>query len=109
MIGNSRFQSLLYVNFHIKKKYRVDAVAEKMGLHHDTLYKYANGTNVFPVDQLAPLTIATGDTEYLEYILDMCGYTLLPKIKNRKAAETLELMAKMVLSAVSGQEDGKES
>jgi len=100
---NSGTQCLLYTNFVIKAKYPVDSVAEKMGVHRDTLYKWIEGKNLFPADRLAPLVIATGDLEYLEYILDKCGYVLLPKIRDKKAAETMIQMAKVFMSATNGR------
>ena len=105
MSANSGLQCLLYTNFTIKAKYAVDSIAEKMGIHRDTLYKWIEGKKLFPADRLAPLTAATQDTEYLEYILDKCGYVLLPKIRDKKAAETMIQMAKVFLSAANGRGD----
>jgi len=108
MGANSGLQCLLYTNFVIKAKYSVDSVAEKMGVHRDTLYKWIEGKNLFPADRLAPLTVATQDTEYLEYTLDKCGYVLLPKIRDKKAAETMIQMAKVFMSATNnGKEKGE--
>jgi len=105
MGANSGLQCLLYTNFVIKGKYPVDSVAEKMGIHRDTLYKWIEGVNLFPADRLAPLVVATGDPEYLEYILDKCGYAVLPKIRDKKAAETMIQMAKVFMSATNGRGD----
>lgn len=57
----SGFSALLYVNFIIKKKYRVDAVAKDMQIATDTLYRYVRGENVMPPDRIIDLVKATGD------------------------------------------------
>ena len=59
----SGFSALLYVNFIIKKKYRVDAVAREMQIATDTLYRYIRGENVVPPDRIIDLIKATGDSE----------------------------------------------
>lgn len=105
MSMNSGLGVLLYCNFIIKKKYTVDAIAQKMGIHKDTLYKYVNGTHVFPSEQLINLTKSTEDPEYLEYITNQCGYALIPKIKDKRTAESLIQMAKVFLSATAGKND----
>jgi len=107
---NSGIQCLLYFNFHIDSKYAVDDIAQKMGIHPDTLYKYINGTHEFPAERLIGLTNATGDIKYLEFIADKCGYSVIPKIKDKKTAETMVQMAKVFLSATnnSKKEGDKE-
>lgn len=95
MPNNSGIQALLYCNFIIKSKYRVDAVSEKMGVAPDTLYKWIEGVNLFPADRIAALTVATGDAEYLEYIAGKAGLALVPKIKDKRTAEVLALIAKI--------------
>jgi len=97
--GISGTQCLLYINFIVKKKYRVDTIAQIMKIHPDTLYKYIRGERDFPIDRLADLVNATGDSEYLEYHANACGYVLMPKIKNRKTIEILGQMAKLMLTA----------
>ena len=90
---NSGLQCLMYFAFHISSKYPVDAVAQKMGVHPDTLYKWVNGTHVFPAEQLINLVNATGDLKYLELIADKLGYAVIPKVKDRKTAEMLVRVA----------------
>jgi hypothetical protein len=70
----SGFSALLYVNFIIKKKYRVDAVAKDMQIATDTLYRYVRGENVIPPDRIVDLVKATGDVELLEFFCEPCGY-----------------------------------
>jgi predicted transcriptional regulator len=107
MNTNNGFSVLLYCNFIIKKKYGVDAVSQKMGIAKDTLYKYVNGSHVFPAEKLIDLTNATEDMEYLEYIADKCNRTVITKIKDKKTAEAMIEMAKLFLSATAGREEGK--
>jgi len=107
MIRNSGLQNLLYVNFIVKKKYRVDVVAQIMGRHKDTLYKWVRGEHPFPVDEIPNLTKATEDTEYLEYLCDRAGYSLMPKIKDKGTARTFSHMVKVLLSAIDLKEETK--
>lgn len=85
----------MYCNFIVRKKYSVDAVSEKMGIAPDTLYKWIEGVNLFPADRISALTLATGDTEYLDYIANKAGLALVPKIKDRRTADVLALIAKI--------------
>jgi len=77
----SGFSALLYVNFIIKKKYRVDAIAKEMQIATDTLYRYARGENIIPPDRIADLVRATGDVEYLEFFCEPCGFIPIQKSK----------------------------
>lgn len=105
---NSGIQCLMYFAFHIENRYAVDAVAQKMGVHVDTLYKWINGTHIFPAERITDLVLATGDLKYLEFIADKCGYAVIPKVKNRQTAEMMLQMARVFLSA-TGAEAGKDS
>ena len=96
----SALQCLLYTNFHIKKKYRVDTVAEKMGISSDTLYKWINGTRLFPADRLPSLTIATGDKEYLDFLAGQCGYSIIPKLKDKSTLKMFAHMVEVMQSAI---------
>lgn len=100
----SRFQNLLYFIFQVKHRHRVDLTAEKMGVHKDTFYRWSRGDKPFPIDQLPNLVNATDDVEFLEHLADQCGYSVLPKIKNRKTAEIMTQMAKVMLSATESNE-----
>jgi len=73
------FQNLLYVRFIVEKRYRVDSVAEKMGIHKDTLYRYVRGENHFPIDKLPRLIEATEDTSFIEYLFQDTKYIVIPK------------------------------
>ena len=68
------FGSLLYYSFILKKKYRVDETAEKMGIAPDTLYRYIRSENVMPPDRIIDLVKATGEIEFLTFFCDPCGY-----------------------------------
>ena len=112
MSEQNGFQSLLYVNFIIRKKYRVDEVAQKWvgrngkkGIHKDTLYKWIRGENHFPPDRIAELVNATGDIEYLEYHCDPCGFTLMPKIKDKHTAKMISHMVRLMQSAIDLKEE----
>lgn len=81
------FQSLMYVNFVIKKKYRVDDIAHKMDIATDTLYRYVRGENIIPPDRIIDLIKATRDFEYLDFFCDPVGCIAIPQeggdLKNR--------------------------
>lgn len=104
--GVSALQCLLYTNFHIKKKYRVDAVADTMGVAADTLYKWINGTRLFPADRLPSLTIATCDTEYLDFLAGQCGYSIIPKLKDKSTLKMFAHMVEIMQSAINLKGEG---
>ena len=89
----------MYLIFIIKKKHRVDLIADRMKVHRDSLYRWIRADKPFPVDQLASLINATEDVEFLEYFADQCGYSIMPKIKDKKTAKVVSQMAKIMLSA----------
>jgi len=97
---NYGFQALLYYRFIIEKTYRVDDISKAMNIHKDTLYRYVRGENKFPIDQISSLVNATKDLRYLEYFCDPCGYTLLPKIKDKTTVKVISNIAKILQSAV---------
>ncbi|MDH7513514.1 MAG: hypothetical protein QHH14_11270 [Clostridiales bacterium] len=86
----SPWAALLYVNFIIKKKYRVDEVSKEMRIATDTLYRYIRGENVMPPDRIIDLVKATGDIEYLEFFCDPCGYVPVPQSSGRLTNEERE-------------------
>ncbi len=75
----SGFSALLYVNFIIKKKYRVDAIAKEMQIANDTLYRYIRGENVMPADRIVDLVNATKDIDYLEFFCEPAGFLPVTK------------------------------
>ena len=111
----SGFSALLYVNFIIKKKYRVDAVAREMQIATDTLYRYIRGENVVPPDRIIDLINATGDSELLEFFCEPCGFIPVRTIKGKPTPEERE-KDQIMLSILTGEalkeiedayEDGK--
>jgi hypothetical protein len=111
----SGFSALLYVNFIIKKKYRVDAVAKDMQIATDTLYRYVRGENVMPPDRIIDLVKATGDIELLEFFCEPCGYVPVRAVEGRLSRGERE-KEQIRLSILTGQalkeiedayEDGK--
>jgi hypothetical protein len=111
----SGFSALLYVNFIIKKKYRVDAVAKEMQIATDTLYRYVRGENVIPPDRVVDLVRTTGDVEYLEFFCEPCGFLPVPAVKGKLGRHERE-RDQIYLSILNGEalkqiemayEDGK--
>ena len=98
----SGFSALCYVNFIIKKKYRVDAIAKEMQIATDTLYRYVRGENVMPADRIVDLVRTTGDVEYLEFFCEPCGYHAVPAVKGRACQEPIE-KDEIQLSVLTGE------
>lgn len=86
----SGFGALLYVNFVIKKKYRVDVIAKEMQIATDTLYRYIRGENIIPPDRISDLVKATGDIEYLEFFCEPAGYLPVTKAQAKLCDATRE-------------------
>jgi len=86
----SGFSALCYVNFIIKKKYRVDSIAQKMRIATDTLYRYIRGENIIPPDRIINLVSATGDIEYLEFFCEPVGYIPIKLNRTKLNKETRE-------------------
>ena len=107
MSNKNGFASLCYVNFIVKAKYRVDSIAQKWGISTDYLYKKIRGEKPWYVDDVQKLYKATGDIEYLEYVNDPCGFTLIPKIKDKQSLKVLGQMISVVQSALNGKDDDK--
>jgi len=103
--GVSGLQVLLYSNFVIKKRYRVDTIAQKMGISKDLLYRWIRGNKQFPADRLSDLTNATEDYEYFDFILSECGLTTIPKIKDKTTAKMFFQLMKLMESALKGKEE----
>ena len=99
------FQYLLYVRFIIEKRYRVDAVAQNMKIHRDTLYKWIRGENAFPIDQLPNLTKATSDCEHLNYLAGEAGFTIMERVKDQKVAKVVSRIAQALNSCINGHGD----
>lgn len=97
MIKHDGFRTLLYYKFTYTKAYRVDEVADKMGIPAITFYKYISGQMSFPVDLVAKLYNATGDMEFLNFILNDTPLMLTPRetatAGKDLTSETLDAMA----------------
>ena len=104
--GNLIFQSMMYVSFIIKKKYRVDETAKKMEISKDSLYRYIRGETIIPPDRIAALIRATEDIEYLEFFCEAVDYVPIPKIKGKHTTEMMAQMVKLMQSAI--ESSGKE-
>ena len=104
-MGNFGFQSLMYVNFVIKKKYRVDLTAKVMKISKDTLYRYIRGEMIIPPDRIVDLIRATGDIEFLEFFCDALDFVPIPKIKEKRTAKTLSQMIKVMQLAIDLKEE----
>jgi hypothetical protein len=94
------FQSLLYYRLIVSGDYSVATVAEKMHISSDSLYHYVESKTAFPIERLVDLINATGDIGFLTYFASKCGYTLVPKVRDKRLADSMLALAN-VLSAVA--------
>lgn len=108
---DSGFRSLLIANFYAKRKYKVDDIAQKMGIHKDTLYKWIAGRDSngearhFPIDRIPDLVNATNDIEYLEYLCRPCGMMIIPEITDRTTLKMFTHMVGVLQSVTNGKKD----
>ena len=105
---NFRFSNLLYLNFIVLKKHAVDETSKAWypkPIHRDTLYRKINGKNPFTVDDLPGLVRATENAEYLEFVANQCGYTIIPIIKDKRVASLVSTLAEVLQKARNGNEE----
>jgi len=98
----SGFSALLYVNFIIKKKYRVDAIAKEMQVATDTLYRYVRGENIMPPDRIVDLIRATKDVEFLDFFCEPCGYLPIPAPAGKLCSKEIQ-KEEIELSILNGK------
>jgi hypothetical protein len=79
-------------------------LAAELGVNPWTLYNYRNGRSSFPVDLVAPLYIATGDREIIDFVLAGTDLVAVPKGKPAKGDVVAEVMRALALMA-----DGKSA
>lgn len=106
MVRINRFQNLLYTRFIIEKRYRVDEIAEKIGIHRDTLYRHIRGENQFPVDLIPNLVKATGDDFFLRYLAREAGYTIFKKCTDKKINETIKTLSEILFNVFDEEDAG---
>ena len=105
----SGYQMLLYYKFIAHKEFDTTSIAEKMGISLDTLYRYIRGDRPFPVDRISDLVNATQDTEFLDYLCSPCGFSLMPKIKDRTTMKTFSQLVRMMQSVLDSKENSTDS
>lgn len=106
---NNTLQRVLYLNFRILKKYKVDTVVENWPddsiNHASSLHKWITGERQIPDHQVSNLVKATGDITYLEYFCNPCGYMVIPEIKDKTTLKMFTHMAKIIQSAINKKEN----
>lgn len=75
------FQYFLYCKLILDGNYSLKEVANKMGIITRLLYNYTSGESYFPVDLLTSLYRATGDREFLDFIINDTDMMLTPRMK----------------------------
>jgi len=106
---NDSLQRVLYLNFRVLKKYRVDTVVENWPddsiNHASSLHKWITGERQIPDYQVSNLVKATGDITYLEYFCNPCGYMVIPEIRDKTTLKMFTQMAKLMQSVTNGNDD----
>ncbi len=83
------FQNLLYRKFISPREHDAKKVAAAIGESLSTLYNYVEGISYCPVDLVARLYKATGDKDFLNFVLDDTDQKLAPR-EPSKDKKTLE-------------------
>lgn len=90
--------------FITMKKWRTDDIAKKMGISSDTLYRYIRGDKNFPFDRFLDFLKATGDLDYLKFIANEVGCTLIQKIKSERFAKDLAEIGRLLTESASNKQ-----
>lgn len=106
MIAHKGFQTLLYRHLEMSGKYSVKAVAGALGIPTSTLYKYVEGELTFPADLIGPLYRATGEREFIDYLLAETDLTATPRPVAPGESKAIELET-LDVSAFAGQLAGE--
>ena len=78
-IGSPRgFQQILV---RVSTKHPPRELAEELGISAWTFYNYRNGRSTFPADLVAPLYLATGEREIIDFVLTGTDLLAVPKPK----------------------------
>ncbi len=72
------FQQLLYRKFLIERRWRVDEIAQALGVDRSTMYQWVDGVRTCPYDIIPHLFLVTRDLDFLTFGLQGTGYTVAP-------------------------------
>lgn len=84
------FQSVLYWKFIHKREHDARKVAQEIGVSTSALYKWIEGECTFPPDLIARLYSATGDLDFLNFVLADTDLMLTPRPGAKHSSRTLE-------------------
>ena len=102
--GPTGYQTLLYYKFIASKQHDAASIAQKMGVSVDSVYRWVRGDRSMPIDRIPDLVNATGDLEFLEYLTEKCGFSLVPQIKDRATFKIFAQLVNVFQSAISANE-----
>ena len=102
--GPTGYQTLLYYKFIASKQHDAASVAQKMQVSLDSLYRWVRGDRSMPIDRIPDLVNATGDLEFLEYLTEKCGFSLIPKIRDKATFKIFGQLVNIFQSAMSANE-----
>lgn len=78
-IKHVEFGKLLYEKLISQKLYTVEAVARRTGTPASTLYKYCEGVLVVPAEFISKVYTATGDIDFLWFVVGDTDKVLIDK------------------------------
>jgi len=84
-----RFQSLLYYIFIQEKRYRVDEMAEALGISPQYFYDIIEGKGYCPPDLIAKLIKLTHDKDIVDFFLKDAGLVAVPISKAEETKKNL--------------------
>lgn len=116
-IRRTSFQGLLNYIFYFEGKFKVEEIADRIGIKPASLYEYIQGRRYFPPDLIPKLFEATKDRRFLEFFLkplNMVAVSIAEASRNPKSKNLTLLLAKatkehgdIARELIKDLEDGK--
>ena len=94
------FPALLYYHLIHSGKHRIEEVARKVGVSASALYKHAEGEINFPPDLIPNLYNATGEKDFVDFLVKGTDQMLTPRPGAKSDGRSLELETLDVTSEV---------
>ena len=114
MTGHIKFNQLLYEKLIGTDQHSIKMVARKTGTSLSTLYKYCEGTYNPPAEFVAKIYNATGDVDFLDFIINDTDKLLIDKQKGdadktvvEEALDVAGACGKLIATVQEAMEDKK--
>ena len=88
--SHAKFSHLMYEKLIGTELYPVKSIARRTGVPMSSLYKYCDGTMNSPVEIVAKIYNATGDKDFLHFIIDDTDQMLIDKQKGSAERPLME-------------------